>query len=342
VPESNKIHSRTKLVERINFAVSTAIPIDYVRDFSWPYRFSVGTVLIILYIFLFTIAVYYFFSESTTTQFIALEEGSNTCSEVVRPIEGTFHASSNGLWEGDAGFKYSESPIKVIFRQLSSSTDSFLKIFEAKRETLNGVNAVFSLNNLARNVLYWTSFKKSLNVNNKVQSFQFVGDPSFVFNAQVIVGVMSSGSAFCLLRPDCHFNTDTASFEMSYPAGDYVSKCQTLFDAYSISFAVPALANDVHIMIDTRSFMIAMAVNTGVAIRETNYDFEVSDVQNVTISGTDFGYFNLIDTTRYPGMTPILCLEGVWCVVKVGLVIALPIFDHYGDNLNSPSKPCDW
>ena len=105
---------------------------------------------------------------------------------------------------------------------------------------------------------------------------------------------------------------------------------------------MPALANDVHIMIDTRSFMIAMAVNTGVAIRETNYDFEVSDVQNVTISGTDFGYFNLIDTTRYPGMTPILCLEGVWCVVKVGLVIALPIFDHYGDNLNSPSKPCDW
>ena len=336
----------SEIYEKVNFVHHKAIPIDYLREFSHHYRFSIGTVLIITYLALFGYAVYYFYTENTTTQFVAIEEGSNSCVEVVRPLDGSFLASSTGLWEGDVDFVYSDAPISITFRELSITTHSFVELFSGSKEKLQQINEVFIANNLAVNVLYWVSFKKSSIVGDKVQTLQLIGDPSFLFDSQIHVGVLTSGTAVCKSQPTTTFDSQSGNFEISYSFDDYKSSssgCETVFDYYSIAFAISMLNTQVNIYIDSRSFLTAMALNSGVVVRETNYDFDINDRQSVSIGGSSWTYYNLKDI-RYPGMTPIFCIQGGWCVVQVGQVLALPIFDHYGDNilLTSTMKPCSW
>ena len=336
----------SEIYEKINFVHHKAIPIEYLREFSHHYRYSIGTILILTYLTLFGYAVYYFYTENTTTQFVAIEEGSNSCIEVVRPLDGTFLASSTGLWEGDVDFVYSDAPISITFRELSSTTEAFVELFSASKERLQKINEVFIANNLAVNILFWMSFKKSSIVGNKVQTLQLIGDPAFLFDSQIHVGVLASGTAVCYSQATTTFDSQSGNFEISYSFDDYISpdtNCEAVFDYYSIAYAIYTLTTQVNIYIDSRSFLTAMALNSGVVVRETNYDFDINDRQSVSIGGDSWTYYNLKDI-RYPGMMPVFCMQGGWCVVQVGQVLALPIFDHYGDDIyrTSTLQPCSW
>jgi len=108
---------RKYFYDKINFAHHKAIPIEYLREFSHHYRFSIGTFLIAAYLALFGYFIYYLYTENTTTQFVALEEGSNSCSDVIRPLDGSFLASSTGIWEGNSKFSYSDAPFQLIIRE---------------------------------------------------------------------------------------------------------------------------------------------------------------------------------------------------------------------------------
>eukprot|EP01035_Chromulina_nebulosa_P002186 gene2186-2953_t len=250
------------MYKKINFAHHKSIPIDYLQEFSHHYRLPIGTTLIAIYLAVFAYAIYYFYVENTTTEFVAIAEGNNRCTEVVRPLDGTFLASSNGLWEGDSAFIYRDAPINVIFRELRASKEYFQQIFNVKQKTLEKVNSIFAKNNLAYNMLYWTSFKKSTTIGKKVQTFELVGDPSFIFNSPVTAGVLSSGTSVCNLLPSSIFNSESGKFTITYSLSDYISVtsgCREVLDEVTLAFAIPFLTTQVRIVIDSRSFMTAMA-----------------------------------------------------------------------------------
>ena len=263
------------MYKKIDFAHHKSIPIDYLQEFSHHYRLPIGTTLIVIYLAVFAYAISYFYEENTTTEFVAIAEGNNRCTEVVRPLDGTFLASSNGLWEGDSAFIYRDAPLIVIFRELRATKEFFQQIFSEKQITLEKVNNIFMTTNLAHNILFWTSFKKSTVIGKKVQTFELVGDPSFVFNAPITAGVLSSGTSVCNLLPSTTFSSESGKFEISYALSEYVSVgsgCRQVLDEVTVAFAVPFLTTTVRIVIDSRSFMTAMALNMGIVSRETNSD----------------------------------------------------------------------
>ena len=300
------------LYKRFNFWHHKAIPVEYLREFSHHYRYSIGTILIFAYLAFFSYFIYYFYTENTTTQFVAIEEGSNSCTEVVRPLDGTFFASSDGYWEGTINFKYTNAPVSVIFRELSASPDIFQEIFSGKKESLQGINEIFSANTLAVNIIYWTNYKKSIESSGTVQTFQMVGDPAYVFDAQIMVGNIASEKTVCNAGAVTTFDSRKASFVVSYEYKSYLSpgsNCVNVFSELELAYAYPGLTVTVAITVDTRSFMTAMAINRGILQSSTAYDLEVYDTLNITTSkGVRYSY-SKVEDTRYPGMGPIYCVK---------------------------------
>ena len=333
------------MFKNINFAHHQSLPIDYLQEFSPEYRLPIGTILIIMYLGGFGYAVYYFYTENTTEEFVAIEEGNNRCTEVIRPLDGTFLASSNGRWEGDSAFRYSKAPVIAIFRELMATKKIFQEIFSETQKNLKEVNSFFMTNNLAMNILFWTSIKKSIIIEDKVHTFQLVGDPSFVFNSPITAGVLSSGTAVCNIQPTSIFNSESGKFEISYALSEYVSVgsgCRQVLDEVTAAFAVPFLTTTVRIVIDSRSFMTAMALNMGIVSSDTNFDFDVSDPTEIALGNGDSAYIANVKDTRYPGMTPVFCVLGNVCAMQVGKYLAMPIFDHWGDSLMGNPRPCSW
>ena len=41
---------------------------------------------------------YYIYTENTTTEYVAIEGDNGKCEDVMRPLDGTFLASSVGVW----------------------------------------------------------------------------------------------------------------------------------------------------------------------------------------------------------------------------------------------------
>ena len=92
--KNNNKKLQEKAFKNFNFVHHKAIPVEYLREFSDPYRFSIGTILICVYLAVFGYAFYYLYTENVTTQFVSFEEGDSSCTEVVKPLDGSFLASS--------------------------------------------------------------------------------------------------------------------------------------------------------------------------------------------------------------------------------------------------------
>jgi hypothetical protein len=88
--------------------------VDAVRKFPGhymvPYGFSAYSILFGLYVFFFCVA----YLASVEESFISLDKAAGVCSEVKKPLSGTYLAASNGAWEGDSEFKvhqYTPTPL---------------------------------------------------------------------------------------------------------------------------------------------------------------------------------------------------------------------------------------
>jgi len=184
------------------------------------------------------------------------------------------------------------------------------------------------------------NFKTSVEVKGTVQSFKFVGDPSFVFNGRIAVGALSDYKSICKASVSTTF--EASSFYISYKFSDYnANHCGDIADAFGIANAIAVLTSTVTIRVDTRSFTTAMAINQNILQYNTHYDLEISDMQTVTVDGVDYITQKVVDPS-YPGMEPLYCLSDGWCLVRVGNYLALPVFDHWGDKVGINSAPCSW
>ena len=72
-----------------------------------------------------------------------------------------------------------------------------------------------------------------------------------------------------------------------------------------------------------------------------SYDVQVMKKFNAVSRGTLYSYLKVEDI-RYPGMKAIYCVKGSWCMVQVGRLLFLPVFDHSGDSMDADAKPCVW
>ena len=233
------------LYEKIDFAHHKAIPVEYLREFTPAYRYSIGTVLILTYLGLFGYFIYYFYAENITAQFIAIEEGQNICQEVTKSFSSISLAGANGAWEGAVNFDYSDAPVQVTFRNIEATKEEFIQLFEKQKDRLKDINGEFKKNNLGTNILLWTNFKNSARTGNTEQTFQFVGDPSMVFDGNIylssIAGADSGGTALCD-GPSTSFDPTSGLFHSNFNYDTDYSTCGAyVFKPYDIAFALQGL-----------------------------------------------------------------------------------------------------
>lgn len=332
--------TKTNLYSQILYIHKRSIPINYVADFSLHYRMSFGTLIMMGYLGIFAYFIYFLYLENTATEFVAIEAGSNSCSEVERPLDGTFLATSSGVWEGASSFHYSNAPIQFKARELSATPAHFSNIFAEEKAHLEEINTIFENNNLAMNILYWTSYRRSVVEGGTVQTFSLVGDPSFIFNGQFAIGFLASSTKACNAVATTSFISP--NFYISYAFSDYESKgCEIVANSFALGNAIQNLTSSVTARIDTQSFVTALAVNFGILSTSSSYNLEFNGINNVYVDGKWYKYFKAVDP-NYPGMSPVYCMEDHWCVVHLGTYLALPIFDHWGSSLFNSSAPCRW
>ena len=233
------------LYEKVDFAHHKAIPVEYLREFTPLYRYTIGTLLILTYLGLFGYFVYFFYSENISAQFIAIEEGENNCNEVTKAFSSVSLAGANGAWEGALNFDYSDAPVQVTFRNIEATTEDFIGLFKKQKERLIAINGDFKKNNLGNNILLWTNFKNSVRTGNTEQTFQFVGDPAMVFDGQIflssVAGADTGGTALCD-GPATSFDTRSGLFHSSFDYDDDYSACGAfVFKPYDIAFALQGL-----------------------------------------------------------------------------------------------------
>ena len=340
--EGSKKTTYEAFLKQLNFAHEKAIPIDYLSEFTSHYRIPIGTILIVAYLAFFAYFTYYFYNENSKMQFVAIEEGTNTCTEVAKPLSSVVLASAYGVWEGATTFKYSDSPVIFTFREMTASTEEFIKFFEEQKDLISEVNKIFSENTLGLNILYWTTYLNSVQVGKTIQSLEFVGDPSNIFNGQILTGTVADATAVCSAPSTTSFDTQSSTFSLTYSYEDYIKyNCSSNnFDATQIALAIGGLTTTVTIKVDTRSFVTAMALNMGV-LDTNNYDMQASQMSQVVVEGTQYSYYK-VENVRYAGMTPVYCILDSWCMMRVGKDLFLPIFDHYGNSISNEGEPCNW
>ncbi len=237
---------KKELYDRIDFVHHKAIPVEYLREFTPIYRFTIGTFLILAYISVFVYFINFFYTENITTEFVAIEDGDSKCKEVTKSFSSVSLAGANGKWEGAIGFDYSNAPVLVTFRNIEATEKEFTQLFEKQKERLNEVNEQFKNNNLGSNILFWTNYKNSVRTKNTEQTFQFVGDPAMIFDGQIFLSTVAAadytgGEVLCY-GPSTTFESTSAMFRSSFDyADDYATCGAYVFTPYDIAFALKGL-----------------------------------------------------------------------------------------------------
>lgn len=198
----------------------------------------------------------------------------------------------------------------------------------------------------------------------QLQYFQLVGLPSVVFNSKISYGSVSSAVGVCNTSTTTSYDEANALMTLSF--NDYSIQDVTTESAcrYSIiggliesqlSFLAPSLAQQaVDINVKVESFSTSLAVNYGML--PLSYLSQVEVLTSFEFRNTTFEYASYIDI-RYPRMDVIYCVENLtalpedlemrtadWslCMVKIGNVLALPLFNHIGGSLATPQEcTCD-
>jgi hypothetical protein len=215
---------------------------------------------------------------------------------------------------------------------------------ETLYEALEYITSIMKNKPLAINLLFWFSFTILPDSSVQSQRFNLVGDPVVVFNRQHITGSISSRLGVCNASSYSTFDLSTGSLLVQFDYLDYVTNpvCnQSVSPAY---FGyIPGVHNNMFgVSVDVRSLITALSVNMKIL------NFE--NIVEIDTFRSSFVYNGIIYTSssyydpKFPGMSPITCIvagETQQCTIHiVGILYAIPIFNHRGQNSEVPS-PCD-
>lgn len=213
-------------------------------------------------------------------------------------------ASYDGYWSNSNDFLFSQASYYFAFGNLSITTDEFRIMMMQLRSGVEDVGKIAKTQNLAINVLIWMNWATISFVGGFVQYFSFMGTPSSVFNANLVVPLFSStllDNATCEYMAPASFDiaAATVNIDVVNAEWDGFQTCGTnitnsIFGQTSFSIAV-----------DMNSFTTALAANIGLINTSILETVPAPQVRDQIVDG--YYLVEMLDP-RYPGMNPIACL----------------------------------
>lgn len=294
------------------------------------------------------------YQSGVSQQFVSLQT-SPYCSTVSKPFSGTYLASDQGLWQGSAGFNFNQALYSFDFSAFAVSTAGFASFMDSVKQELEFLGAFASNQNIAMNLVILMTTIFEFTSSGKLQTVSFSGNPSIVFNRAYIYSTISSPAGNCEAFSSTIFNVYTATYSISYEHNMYEQLCREIAEPSDLGYYSPTAAQDEFIMnIDMTALTTALSINLGFNANNKIEYVQPSSVLDPSIfyfeyRGIEYKVQQLFDT-RYPGMTPLVCLvyvetEDIFiCTLPIGNVFALPLLNHYGGvetNYDSPQY-CNW
>jgi hypothetical protein len=290
--------------------------------------------------------VYYTgYHQTRRAKFISITQDAGDCDDVLKAVQGTYLASTNGLWEGSVGFRYNQALYSFQFFNMFISDDAYFESMVYLQTVLDEYIGNRSTSyNLAMMVLILTTYQVTKIIGDSYQYVSLTGTPNVIFDRLEYYGGMAATNASCNIPAQRTFDVTAGILTISYGYPAFASSCAQSFDPNFFGY----LGNNpvILVQLDTRSVVAAMGVNIGVAgavfdLEEVAFSQIVLE-QYATDIEVDGMYFvaQQYYSPRYPGMGPILCLLSAnspifgaytpLCMISVQNMYGIPILNHQG------------
>mmetsp|Transcript_32824 Transcript_32824/g.73085 ORF Transcript_32824/g.73085 Transcript_32824/m.73085 type:complete len:507 (+) Transcript_32824:91-1611(+) len=316
---------------------------EEIRKFPQHYLVPFGVVAYAILLSLYALFFWLAYEASSKESFISLDSGSGVCTEIERPLTGVYLGSSNGAWEGDSDFKYTQAKYEFRFSGLLTRSDQFASLVGEDFST-EEVGAYMRNHDIADNLLAYMHYQKFVQVGGKTQSFSLFSSPSDIFSTRYMDGFLIGDRSYCPLQ-SVLFDTSSAVLLLSVD-GD--AGTTTLEDDDAPGVCARLLGNIVQekddgttlgVELNMNSLSLAAAVNSGVLgvdtleVLETfdhtedEYVFAISAVYDSRYENADVIYCFSTATNA----TSHLPLSLSWlphCMAVTGKSLVLPLFTH--------------
>jgi hypothetical protein len=334
-------------VEKVNDGFIRFIPSDDIRQMPPEYMYPFG-ILSVLFLFGIFLAVFLpgYYTQTNTQYLTPSGAGqSSLCESVLISNTGVFLATKDGEWSGAKGFSFSLATYTASVNSYTITQNEYENLMWSVYEGISEVGAHAYNYTLATNLLIWMTHVW-VDPEYSAQRFYFVGHATTVFHTEKTSGGLSS------VAHDCINNNSVAAYDpangnllLNYNYESFISSpdCQdTLTPSYA-GYTELANPSVFELTLDVRSLITATSVNIGI--------LDLTDLQKILSSSYTF-YHNgsVYNTSDYidpaePDMHPVSCIDhaglsGARCVVVLGQIIGLPIFNHAGASMEYP-EPCN-
>jgi hypothetical protein len=273
-------------------------------------------------------------------------------------------ADYNGYWQGTLGYSNNLGYYIFAFSGLELAQEDYSNFMVKQNESLRILGEKAKQQDLAINMLYWSSWKAitltPFQGTFSVQVMTMSGNPQMIMWNSYIQGTVSS------VKSDCPLQVSSQTYEKSgstlktvLDVSSFFSEplCNNSINPYVLGWDPNVNSRSIPLTLDVNALMTALAVSTKI---NGDQSFIFLEVISVIVEKQEFrgAYYSVIQTfdPLYPQMSPIFCLgpydpnlflnrngfnSSDWnCVIQMGSSYGFPIFIHSGANDSIPT-PCD-
>ena len=360
-----KLSSAEKAKRYIWRKFDRSITFDDIRELPDRFMYPIGFIVTSSYIFFFIgFAVYTFYATVNASYLAPMsDDGSGVCSTVSNEIAAaSVLIDSQGRYEGNPGFTYSEAIYELNLQRFVSSPSAYAEMLTEVKQSVQQVGQNAMEKTLSKNLLTWLSWRKVLtDSKGNLQNFKFVADAAIVFAVYTSLGLGST-----IQGPDYKCEVNNRAQLMGYKIGSQFdgfeyskdSNCTSLLNMNAILYsgAAPLISppNISYFTFDIRSFVVASSIHEGLFTDQTcngniSHCLEVVKVFTKVLPAIPgqgpLNVFDFVDP-RYQGMHMVECIQmnsslpyGLGCTIKIGLMNAIPIFNLVGSFNQSEYLP---
>jgi hypothetical protein len=328
------------------------MPIEYFK--TLPSRNLMVGVGSFSYMVMFAAYLYFLINGYYTAvneNYISLDKHSGSCSQVTKPITGSYLADIHGNWEGNTEFKYSQSLYSFKFFNMYATDSELKSVLLTLDDELRLLGQKGMNQTLTYNLLILISYKRLFKINDydtNEQLFSFTAQPQYVFNRRYVTYDLATyDNLDCGVTSHSEVDVNTGIISTSCSYEEYkLAGCNEIIPATKLGYDASRMGDNFKLSIDLRTHSLAISVNLGILnpplyglekvplplwVRE---DFGEGDIYTVFMD--EFVLSAYVDPL-IPGMEPLACFQlrdalelGVRCaLVLQGVTLAIPTINEW-------------
>lgn len=298
---------------------------------------------------------------------MALDLTSGKCVQIPIALSGSYNLDQNGSWEGTAAYEAGRARVKVKLNSFQHSQDEYAAFMMDVQSIVKGVAAKSPYNNVAVNLLYWSSYGYKYIDGENVHYIRFTGDLRNILDREFTNAAYADVSGDCDVGSTMLWdvNTGRMGMKMSFKEINGSENCLEAMDPVSLGYNAEINGDDFTVRFDARSLATAFAVNWDIMpvdllsnVFDPLFDGKTigcSAALNTPGCGNDTYVFFMGLDPDLPGMAPIYCLRPLTrgrpassyyftnlCAIRVVNQYVYPFFQHMGissEEGNNPYEP---